>query len=71
MDIGSVLFEATSLRHYGYNVSVANLHERPIERDADGYYIGSSGDRLRLFHFHAFDPDRPEELSTRLAGTAH
>ncbi len=41
MDIGSVLFGATSLRHYGYNVGVANLHERPIERDADGYYIAS------------------------------
>jgi hypothetical protein len=72
MDVGSVLFDATSLRHYGYNVSVANLHERPVDRDADGYYIASSGDRLRLFHFHAFDPDRPEELSTRVAsGTAH
>ena len=30
------------------------------------------GDRLRLFHFHAFDTSRPEELSTRLAtSTAH
>ena len=29
-------------------------------------------DRLRLFHFHAFDTSRPEELSTRLAtSTAH
>lgn len=71
MDVGSVLWQASSLRHYGYNVSVANLHERPVERDADGYYISSSGDRLRLFHFHAFDPDRPDELSTRLEGTAH
>jgi hypothetical protein len=72
MDVGSVLFDATSLRHYGYNVGVANLHERPIARDAKGYYIRTNGDRLRLFHFHAFDPDRPEELSTRVAsGTAH
>ena len=64
-DIGSVLFGATALQHYGYNVGVGNLHERPIARDADGYYIASSGDRLRLFHFHAFDPERPEELNTR------
>ena len=72
MDVGSVLFNATSLRHYGYNVGVANLHERPIATDADGYYIGGTGDRLRLFHFHAFDPDRPEELSVRVTGgTAH
>jgi hypothetical protein len=72
VDVGSVLFQATGLRHYGYNVSVANLHERPVDRDADGYYIASSGDRLRLFHFHAFDPDRPEELSTRSdESTAH
>jgi hypothetical protein len=72
VDVGSVLFGATSLRHYGYNVSVANLHERPVDVDADGYFIASSGDRLRLFHFHAFDPDRPEELSTRSdESTAH
>jgi hypothetical protein len=72
MDVGSVLFAATALRHYGYNVSVANLHERPVDVDADGYFIASSGDRLRLFHFHAFDPDRPEELSTRSdTSTAH
>jgi hypothetical protein len=72
VDIGSTLFRAGAWRHYGYNVSVANLHERPILRDSGGYYIGSSGDRLRLFHFHAFDPHRPEELSTRFdRSTAH
>ena len=65
VDIGSVLFGATCLRHYGYNVGAANLHERPIGADSDGYYILSSGDRLRLFHFHAFDPVRPEQLYTR------
>jgi hypothetical protein len=27
------------------------------------------GDRLRLFHFHAFDTSRPDELSTRLASS--
>jgi hypothetical protein len=66
MDIGSVLFDATSLRHYGYNVGVANLHERPVVADSDGYRIASSGDSLRLFHFHAFDPRRPEALYSKL-----
>src|SRR5581483_11584454 len=70
IDIGSVLFGATSLQHHGYNVSVANLHERPIDADADGYYVAGTGDRLRLFHFHAFDPLRPEALCTR-ASTAN
>jgi hypothetical protein len=65
MDLGSVLFNATTLRHYGYNVGVANLHERPIASDSEGYYVASTGDRLRLLHFHAFDPDRPEQFYTR------
>jgi hypothetical protein len=65
MDLGSVLFNATTLRHYGYNVGVANLHERPIASDSTGYYIASTGDRLRLLHFHAFDPHRPEQFYTR------
>jgi hypothetical protein len=66
-DVGSGLFGASSLRHRGYNVSVANLHERPIERDGDGYYVAGTDDRLRLFHFHSFDPRRPDELATRRA----
>jgi hypothetical protein len=66
MDVGSVLFGAEVLRHYGYNVGAGNVHERPLARDSDGYYIASSGDRLRLFHFHAFDPRRPESLYNRL-----
>jgi hypothetical protein len=72
VDIGSTLFRAGAWRHYGYNVSVANLHERPLAVDDAGYYIASSGDRLRLFHFHAFDTSAPEELSTRTdRSTAH
>jgi hypothetical protein len=72
MDIGSTLFAAGTLRHYGYNVGVVNLHERPIDIDDEGYVIRSTGDRLRLFHFHAFDTSKPEELSTRSdAPTAH
>jgi hypothetical protein len=65
VDIGSVLFGATSLQHYGYNVGVANIHERLLARDDAGYYIAAGGDRLRLFHFHAFDPEHPEALATR------
>lgn len=70
VDIGAVTFRAKSWEHPGYNVSVANLHERPVSLVDGAYRVGS--EPLRLFHFHAFDPDRPEELSTRLnESTAH
>lgn len=69
MDIGATLFEAGSLRQAGYNVGLGNLVERPIAQDDDGYYIGSTGDRLRLFHFHAFDPRSPKNLSQRFRHT--
>lgn len=65
MDIGSTLFRAGALRHSGYNVGVSNLPERPLARDGDGYYIEINGERLRLFHFHAFDSSAPETLSMR------
>ena len=65
VDVGAVLFHATSLAHRGYNVGVGNLHERPVTADGDGYRIDGTDDRLRLFHFHAFDPARPEALYTR------
>jgi hypothetical protein len=65
MDIGSSHFQAASFRHAGYNVSVANLWERPIALGADGYTIASTGEPLRLFHFHAFDSQAPEKLSLR------
>lgn len=72
VDIGSVLFGASALAHRGYNVGIANIHERPISRDGDGYLASASGDRLRLFHFHSFDTSRPQELSTRSnESTAH
>jgi hypothetical protein len=44
MDIGSTLFQAASFRHAGYNVGVANLSERPLAQDADGYFIASTGE---------------------------
>ena len=65
MDIGSSHFQAASFRHAGYNVSVANLWERPLALDEEGYRIASTGERLRLFHFHAFDSSAPEKLSLR------
>jgi hypothetical protein len=65
VDVGSTLFKAATLWHYGYNVGIVNLHERPIHIDAEGYSVGPHGERLRLFHFHSFDTSRPEELSTR------
>ena len=49
---------------------MANIHERAVASDSDGYYIAGHADRLRLFHFHAFDPRRPDELSTRFR-TSH
>lgn len=71
-DIGSVLFRAGAWRHSGYNVSVGNIHERDLALDQEGFVIANTGDRLRLFHFHAFDTKRPEELSTRFDhSTAH
>ncbi|WP_310962192.1 hypothetical protein [Nocardioides terrisoli] len=72
VDVGASLFRAATLRHAGYNTSVANLQERPLAEDADGFVVSSTGDRLRLFHFHAFDTDAVGELSTRYDwSTAH
>lgn len=70
VDVGAVLFDASALRHYGYNVSIGNLHERPVEATDDGYVIAGTGDPLRLFHFHAFDPRRPDNLYGRANTTA-
>lgn len=67
MDIGADLFRARALRHHGYNVSVMNVHERPLAQDEKGYAIVGKDERLRLFHFHAFDPQRPELMSVRWA----
>jgi hypothetical protein len=69
MDIGATLFQAASFRHAGYNVGVGNLSERPLAQDADGYFIASTGERLRLFHFHAFDSSAPQKLSVRFRHT--
>lgn len=65
LDLGSVLFHATAWEHPGYNVSIMNLHERPVSEVGGSLVLGPDGKPLRLFHFHAFDPTRPAELSTR------
>ena len=70
MDIGATLFQAASFRHAGYNIGLGNLSERPLAKDEDGYYVASTGDRLRLFHFHAFDARAPEKLSQRFRHTS-
>ena len=69
VDLGSTLFRAGAFRHSGYNVGVGNLTERPLAVDADGYYNAANGERLRLFHFHAFDSSAPEKLSVRFRHT--
>lgn len=65
VDLGSVLFAARTLRHSGYNVGIGNIGERPLGRDADGLVNTATGERIRLFHFHAFDPSTPRLLSHR------
>ncbi len=65
MDIGSTLWQAGDLRHPGYNIGVTNLPERPLALDDEGFYDSASGERIRLFHFHAFDASQPERLSVR------
>ena len=65
VDIGADLFRGRALRHPGYNIGIGNLYERPLDREDGQLVVTTTGDPLRLFHFHAFDPDRPTELSTR------
>jgi glycosyltransferase involved in cell wall biosynthesis len=50
------------LRDPGMNVAYWNLHERSIERSADGTWL-ANGQPLRFFHFSGFDPDEPHLLS--------
>jgi len=62
-DLGAMYFGATTWRHPGYNVGVLNLEERGVSLRGDELLV--SGEPLRLFHFHAFNPHRPEALTTR------
>lgn len=66
VDIGAPLFAGMAWQHYGYNVGITNLHERPLRAGPNGITLGKYDHPLRLFHFHEVDTSRPEELSTRL-----
>lgn len=48
-------------RDPGYNVAHWNLHERALERTADGWLAG--GHPLRFVHFSGYDPATPWLLS--------
>ncbi|WP_136610355.1 hypothetical protein [Sinomonas albida] len=65
VDVGSVLFDAHSFRHYGYNIAHWNLHEREFERRGSNYYMIRTDEPLRLLHFSGFDPKDPEAISVR------
>ncbi|MDQ2583124.1 FkbM family methyltransferase [Saccharothrix yanglingensis] len=56
------LFGNHVLRDPGFNVAYWNIHERPVERDADGV-LTAGGHRLRFFHYSGYRPERPWLLS--------
>ncbi|GGP37849.1 FkbM family methyltransferase [Saccharothrix coeruleofusca] len=56
------LFGNHVLRDPGFNVAYWNVHERPVERDADGV-LTAGGHRLRFFHYSGYRPERPWLLS--------
>ncbi|NUT53642.1 MAG: FkbM family methyltransferase, partial [Saccharothrix sp.] len=56
------LFGNTVLRDPGFNVAYWNIHERPVERDADGV-LTAGGHRLRFFHYSGYRPEKPWLLS--------
>jgi hypothetical protein len=64
-DIGSMLFSAHSLKHYGYNVGPWNLHERQFVREGQRWKMLQPDQDLRLYHFSGFNPLAPDEISVR------
>jgi hypothetical protein len=64
-DIGSVMFRAHSLEHYGYNIGHWNLHERQFQKSGSEYVMERSGEPLRLLHFSGFNPRDPDSVSVR------
>lgn len=64
VDWAPALDEVAILRDPGLNVAYWNIHERPLDRDADGHVVvGDERAPLRFFHFSGFDPARPWQLS--------
>lgn len=66
-DVGSNLFGAHTLRHYGYNVGPWNLHERRFARRGNEWIMEASGEPLRLMHFSGFDARDVDAISERLS----
>ena len=61
LDYVAGFFPHATLRHPGCNVAYWNLHERTVERTADGFDV--NGHPLRFYHFSGFDPEVPYLLS--------
>ncbi|HLF70081.1 MAG TPA: hypothetical protein VI541_03900 [Actinomycetota bacterium] len=61
VDFVPALWEPFLLKDPGYNVAFWNLHSRKIEKGPEGLTV--NGRPLRFFHYSAFDPRRPGELS--------
>lgn len=66
LELAVGIWGADVLRDSSCNVSVWNLHSRPL-RDA-GSLFEVDGRPLRSFRFGGYDPDRPHLLTTELGG---
>ena len=47
-------------KHPGSNVACWNLHERPLIKNEDNYFV--KGYPLLFFHFSGIDPDQPQRI---------
>jgi len=50
------------LRHYGYNMSHWNFHERVLSLESEKYFVNNK-DELVIFHFSGYDPLNKETLT--------
>jgi len=50
------------LRHYGYNMSHWNFHERCLSIKSEKYFVNNK-DELVIFHFSGYDPLNKETLT--------
>ncbi|AFZ43435.1 glycosyl transferase group 1 [Halothece sp. PCC 7418] len=60
--VPSYFSETAIIREPSYNVAYWNIHEREIEKNAEGEYV-IEGDVLRFFHFSGYSPKRRNQLS--------
>lgn len=64
-DLVPAYFDSTAVfRDPAYNVAYWNLHERPLERRGEVFFVG--GRPIAFFHFSGYDPDDPTALSRRV-----